>query len=79
MVVAFTATGGEQTFTLSRLGESIERRVHTAFGFYAGTNVLALIMIFLFMPETKQRTLEVISFTLILPILVSEHCTPIGT
>lgn len=28
-----------------------------AFGFYAGLNILALIMIFLFLPETKQRTL----------------------
>ncbi|KAI9878884.1 MAG: hypothetical protein M1830_010240 [Pleopsidium flavum] len=29
-----------------------------AFAFYAGLNVLAFIMIFLVMPETKQRTLE---------------------
>jgi len=29
-----------------------------AFGFYAGLNVLAFIMIFFFVPETKQRTLE---------------------
>jgi MFS family permease len=29
-----------------------------AFGLYAGLNVAAFIMIFLFMPETKQRTLE---------------------
>ncbi|KAI9894236.1 MAG: hypothetical protein M1814_004090 [Vezdaea aestivalis] len=28
------------------------------FGFYAGLNVLAFIMIFLFVPETKRRTLE---------------------
>ena len=28
-----------------------------AFGFYAGLNIVALIMIFLFLPETKQRTL----------------------
>jgi hypothetical protein len=28
-----------------------------AFGFYAGLNIIALIMIFLFLPETKQRTL----------------------
>ena len=28
-----------------------------AFGFYAGLNVVALIMIFLWLPETKQRTL----------------------
>lgn len=29
-----------------------------AFAFYAGLNVLAFIMIFFFVPETKQRTLE---------------------
>ncbi|KAF7981549.1 hypothetical protein HWV62_33149 [Athelia sp. TMB] len=29
-----------------------------AFGFYAGLNVVAFCMIFLFVPETKQRTLE---------------------
>ncbi|KAK2801469.1 hypothetical protein FQN51_005363 [Onygenales sp. PD_10] len=29
-----------------------------AFGFYAAMNIVALIMIFLFVPETKRRTLE---------------------
>ncbi|THZ59610.1 MFS transporter [Aureobasidium pullulans] len=29
-----------------------------SFGFYAGLNVVALIMIFLFLPETKKRSLE---------------------
>ncbi|PVH68644.1 hypothetical protein DL98DRAFT_506666 [Cadophora sp. DSE1049] len=29
-----------------------------AFGFYAGLNAIALVAIFLWMPETKQRTLE---------------------
>ncbi|THX27214.1 MFS transporter [Aureobasidium pullulans] len=29
-----------------------------SFGFYAGLNVVALIMIFLFLPETKERSLE---------------------
>lgn len=29
-----------------------------AFGFYAGLNVIAFVMIFLFVPETKQRSLE---------------------
>lgn len=32
-----------------------------AFGFYAGLNICALCMIFLFMPETKQRTLVRVS------------------
>ena len=29
-----------------------------SFGFYAGLNIIAFIMIFLWVPETKQRTLE---------------------
>ncbi|EIT72927.1 hypothetical protein BDV35DRAFT_404842 [Aspergillus flavus] len=29
-----------------------------AFGFYAGLNIVALVLIFLFLPETKQRSLE---------------------
>ena len=33
-----------------------------AFGFYAGLNVVALIMIFLWMPETKQLTLEELDY-----------------
>lgn len=28
-----------------------------AFGFYAGLNVIAFVAIFLFLPETKERTL----------------------
>jgi len=65
--------------TLSLQSKSIERRVRTAFGFYAGTNVLALIMIFLFMPETKQRTLEVTSNYSYNSDLVSKHHPRIGT
>lgn len=33
-----------------------------AFGFYAGLNIIALILIFLFLPETKQRTLEELDY-----------------
>ncbi|TFK35902.1 hypothetical protein BDQ12DRAFT_655262 [Crucibulum laeve] len=33
-----------------------------AFGFYAGLNIAALIMIFFLMPETKQRTLEELDY-----------------
>lgn len=29
-----------------------------AFGFYAGLNLVALALIFLFVPETKQKSLE---------------------
>ena len=33
-----------------------------AFGFYAGLNVVAFVMIFLWLPETKQRTLEELDY-----------------
>lgn len=33
-----------------------------AFGFYAGLNVCALVMIFLWVPETKQRSLEELDY-----------------
>jgi len=38
-----------------------------AFGFYAGLNVLAFFMIFLFMPETKQRSLEELDYVFGVP------------
>ncbi len=33
-----------------------------AFAFYAGLNIIALVMIFLFCPETKARTLEELDY-----------------
>jgi hypothetical protein len=41
-----------------------------AFGFYAGLNMIALCMIFLFVPETKQRTLE--GNTILPPTFISK-------
>jgi len=38
-----------------------------AFGFYAGLNVTAFVMIFLFVPETKQRTLEELDYIFAVP------------
>ncbi|KAL2003984.1 hypothetical protein VTN02DRAFT_1280 [Thermoascus thermophilus] len=38
-----------------------------AFGFYAGLNVIALILIFLFVPETKQRSLEELDYVFAVP------------
>src|SRR5437588_413272 len=38
-----------------------------AFGFYAGLNVVAFIMIFFFVPETKQRTLEELDYVFAVP------------
>lgn len=37
------------------------------FGFYAGLNVLAFVMIFLWLPETKQRTLEELDYIFATP------------
>lgn len=38
-----------------------------AFGFYAGLNILAFCLIFLFVPETKQRTLEELDYIFAVP------------
>ncbi|KAF1357999.1 sugar transporter-like protein [Lizonia empirigonia] len=38
-----------------------------AFGLYAGFNLIALVMIFLFVPETKQRTLEELDYIFEIP------------
>ncbi|KAL3422883.1 hypothetical protein PVAG01_04630 [Phlyctema vagabunda] len=38
-----------------------------SFGLYAGLNVIALVMIFLFVPETKQRTLEELDYIFAVP------------
>ena len=43
----------------------------SAFGFYAGLNVVALVLIFLFLPETKQRTLEELDYVFAVP--TSKH------
>ncbi|KAH6663700.1 sugar transporter [Halenospora varia] len=44
-------------------------KFHTvgAFGFYAGLNIIALIMIFFLVPETKQRTLEELDYVFAVP------------
>ncbi|KDR75660.1 hypothetical protein GALMADRAFT_97411 [Galerina marginata CBS 339.88] len=42
-----------------------------AFGFYAGLNVIAFVMIFLLVPETKQRTLEELDYVFAVP--TSKH------
>lgn len=38
-----------------------------SFCFYAGLNIVALCMIFLFVPETKQRTLEELDYVFAVP------------
>jgi hypothetical protein len=37
------------------------------FGFYAGLNAIAFVMIFLWLPETKQRTLEELDYVFAVP------------
>ena len=39
-----------------------------AFGFYAGLNIVALILIFLFVPETKQKSLEELDYVFAVPM-----------
>lgn len=43
------------------------------FCFYAGTNVIAFIMIFLWVPETKQRTLEELDYIFAVPTRTHMH------
>lgn len=38
------------------------------FGFYSGLNLLALLMVFLWMPETKQRSLEQLDYIFSTPM-----------
>lgn len=47
--------------------------VKGAFTFYAGLNVIALCMIFLWVPETKQRTLEELDYVFAVPTRVHMH------
>lgn len=44
-----------------------------AFGFYAALNILALILIFLFLPETKQRSLEELDYVFAVPTRTHAH------
>lgn len=39
-----------------------------AFGFYAGLNLVALAIIFMWLPETKQRTLEEMDYIFAVPM-----------
>ncbi|KAJ7928599.1 hypothetical protein B0H13DRAFT_1968080 [Mycena leptocephala] len=55
-------------FFASVLSLTFPRILHSfgavgAFGFYAGLNIVAFVMIFLLLPETKQRTLEELDHT----------------
>lgn len=38
-----------------------------AFGFYAGLNLVAFALVFFFLPETKQRTLEELDYVFAVP------------
>jgi len=59
-------------FWASVLSVTFPRILHAfgavgAFGFYAGLNVVAFVMIFLLLPETKQRTLEELDHVFAVP------------
>jgi len=43
-------------------------RPQGAFGFYAALNLIALALIFLFLPETKQRSLEELDYVFAVPV-----------
>ncbi|KAJ9627039.1 hypothetical protein H2203_003499 [Taxawa tesnikishii (nom. ined.)] len=53
------------SITLPRMIQAFT--IQGAFGFYAGLNIAALILIFLFLPETKQRTLEELDYVFAVP------------
>lgn len=53
------------SLTLPRMLKALKPQ--GVFGFYAGLNILAVIMIFLWMPETKQRTLEELDYIFAVP------------
>ncbi|KII92492.1 hypothetical protein PLICRDRAFT_172579 [Plicaturopsis crispa FD-325 SS-3] len=44
-----------------------------AFGFYAGLNVAAFVLIFFLVPETKQRTLEELDYVFAVPTRTHAH------
>jgi len=44
-----------------------------AFGFYTGLNILAFMMILLWVPETKQRTLEELDYVFAVPTRTHIH------
>lgn len=53
--------------TQGSLIDTNEPRLQGVFGFYAGMNIVALIMIFFFVPETMQRTLEELDWVFAVP------------
>ena len=48
------------TFAFPRMLKAMSTQ--GAFGFYSGLNLLVLLMVFLWMPETKQRSLEQLDY-----------------
>ena len=47
--------------------------IQGAFGFYAALNILALVLIFLFLPETMKRTLEELDYVFAVPTRAHAH------
>ncbi|KAF1918882.1 D-xylose-proton symporter [Ampelomyces quisqualis] len=57
--------GAVLSLTLPRLLKAFKPQ--GVFGLYSGLNIVAVIMIFLWMPETKQRTLEELDYIFAVP------------
>ena len=65
-------------FWAAVLGTSFPFLLHEAkpvgaFGVYAGFNVVAFVLIFLFVPETMQRTLEELDWVFAVPVRTFAH------
>lgn len=54
------------TFCFPRMLQTMT--IQGCFGFYAGLNLLALLMVFLWMPETMQRSLEQLDYVFAVPM-----------
>ncbi|KAI9761432.1 MAG: hypothetical protein M1840_001945 [Geoglossum simile] len=68
LFAAFYSPGeGPVPYTYSAEVFPLSHREVGAFGFYAGLNVTAFVLIFLFVPETKQRTLEELDYIFAVP------------
>jgi hypothetical protein len=52
----------------SDFDQSSDKLFQGTFAFYASLNIIAFCMIFLFVPETKQRTLEELDYVFAVPI-----------
>jgi hypothetical protein len=71
IIATFTPQGGKRWSRFVLLPKIELVFFFKAFGFYAGLNLIALIMIYFLMPETMQRTLEGLDYVFAVP--TSKH------